>query len=109
MLSNSCNLLNYNAHTISAETQDDAEIESDDMDGLSDDSSDDSDSDESSAEEAVVEEDEEDDIVKAFKRAREVIRTKPPDIECEDPISDLSFHPEQSLIAAATLEGDILM
>jgi hypothetical protein len=99
---------------MSADTQDnDAEIDSDDMEDLSDDSSDDSDSDEgSSADEAnqgVVEEDEDDDIVKAFKRAREVTRTKPPDIECEDPISDLSFHPEQNLIAAATLEGDILL
>lgn len=84
------------------------------MEGSGDDSSDVSDTDDSSAEEAeqageAEEDDDDDDIIKAFKRAREVTRTKPPDIECEDPISDLSFHPEKNLIAAATLEGDILL
>ncbi|XP_059484464.1 WD repeat-containing protein 55 homolog [Neocloeon triangulifer] len=84
----------------------------DEIEQDSDDGSIDSDSDDDSEGNKGVEEDdgdEDDDIIKAFRKAREVKRDKPPDITCDDPVADLSFHPGRDVIAAATLEGDILL
>ncbi|XP_063239786.1 WD repeat-containing protein 55 homolog [Bacillus rossius redtenbacheri] len=52
---------------------------------------------------------EEDELVKAIRREKEKPREHPPDIRCEEFVVDISFHPEQDLIAAATVMGDVLV
>ncbi|KAF4529860.1 hypothetical protein B566_EDAN017681 [Ephemera danica] len=54
-------------------------------------------------------EEEDDEIVKAFKKAKETQRNHPPDITCEDFICDISFHPSSHQIAAGTIVGDVLL
>jgi len=52
--------------------------------------------------------DEEDELIKALKAAREKkVRNCPPDIKTQDNISDLSFHPEEELVALGTIGGDL--
>ena len=52
--------------------------------------------------------DEEDDLIKALKAAREKkVRNCPPDIKTADMVTDLSFHPEQDLVALAGMAGDL--
>ncbi|KAJ8865910.1 hypothetical protein PR048_033433 [Dryococelus australis] len=52
---------------------------------------------------------EEDEVIKAIRREKEQQREHPPDIQCEDFVVDISFHPEQDVIAAATVMGDVLL
>ncbi len=86
----------------------------DSSDDVSDSSEDDDESDdESDDEDAVAKEenpddddDDDDDLIKQLKRAKEKTdRTSPPDIKLRDPIVDLSMHPKDSIVAAATLDG----
>merc|ERR1712228_749773 len=52
--------------------------------------------------------DEEDELIKALKAAREKkTRNCPPDIKTQDNISDLSFHPEEEVVALGTIAGDL--
>merc|ERR1712126_370529 len=52
--------------------------------------------------------DEEDELIKALKAAREKkVRNCPPDIKTQDNVSDLSFHPEEELVALGTIGGDL--
>jgi hypothetical protein len=55
------------------------------------------------------EEEEEDEVVKALRREREKCREHPPDIQSEDFIVDISFHPQRDIIAAATITGDVIL
>lgn len=55
------------------------------------------------------EEVEEDEVVKALRREREKCREHPPDIQSEDFIVDISFHPQREIIAAATITGDVIL
>lgn len=55
------------------------------------------------------EEDVDDEIVQAFRRAKEIQRNHPPDIQCDDFIADISFHPSDSIIAAASIIGDVFL
>lgn len=55
------------------------------------------------------EEDEEDEIVKAIRKEREKCREHPPDIQSEDFVVDISFHPQKDIIAAATITGDVIL
>jgi hypothetical protein len=55
------------------------------------------------------EEDEEDEVVKAIRNEREKCREHPPDIEAEDFVVDISFHPQKDIIAAATITGDVIL
>jgi len=55
------------------------------------------------------EEEEEDEVVKALRREREKCREHPPDIQSEDFIVDISFHPQREVIAAATITGDVIL
>jgi hypothetical protein len=55
------------------------------------------------------EEGEEDEVVKALRREREKCREHPPDIQSEDFIVDISFHPQEEIIAAATITGDVIL
>jgi hypothetical protein len=55
------------------------------------------------------EEEEEDEVVKALRREREKCREHPPDILSEDFIVDISFHPQEEIIAAATITGDVIL
>jgi len=55
------------------------------------------------------EEEEEDEVVKALRREREKCREHPPDIQSEDFIVDISFHPQREIIAAATITGDVIL
>jgi WD40 repeat protein len=54
-------------------------------------------------------EEEEDEVVKALRREREKCREHPPDIQSEDFIVDISFHPQREIIAAATITGDVIL
>jgi hypothetical protein len=55
------------------------------------------------------EEEEEDEIVKAIRREQEKCRQHPPDIQSEDFVVDISFHPQEEIIAAATMTGDVIL
>ena len=55
------------------------------------------------------EEEEEDEVVKALRREKEKCREHPPDIQSEDFIVDISFHPQREIIAAATITGDVIL
>jgi hypothetical protein len=55
------------------------------------------------------EEDEEDEVVKAIRKEREKCREHPPDIQSEDFVVDISFHPQKDIIAAATITGDVIL
>lgn len=55
------------------------------------------------------EEEEEDEVVKAIRREREKCREHPPDIQSEDFVFDISFHPQEEIIAAATITGDVIL
>lgn len=52
---------------------------------------------------------EEDELIKAIKRERDKQRDHPPNIVCEDHIVDLSFHPQENILAVATIVGDVLI
>jgi hypothetical protein len=52
---------------------------------------------------------EEDDVVKAIRNEREKCREHPPDIQAEDFVVDISFHPQKDIIAAATVTGDVIL
>lgn len=51
-------------------------------------------------------EEEEDDVIKAIIAATKTARTHPPDINIDDFVVDLSFHPEQDVLAVGTMSGD---
>lgn len=70
--------------------------------------SDDIENDESYSQE-LIEEDEEDDTIKAIIRECNKGRDHPPPIKCEDFITDISFHPHNSIIAVASIVGDVLL
>lgn len=53
--------------------------------------------------------DEEDDVVKAIIANTKTVRSHPPDIVTEEFVVDLSFHPEEDILAVGTLGGDILV
>lgn len=52
------------------------------------------------------EEEEEDDVIKAIIANTKTERTHPPDINIDDFVVDLSFHPEQDILAVGTMSGD---
>lgn len=55
------------------------------------------------------EEEEEDEVIKAIRRECEQKRDHPPPIECEDFITDISFHPHKNILAVANIVGDIVL
>uniref|UniRef100_A0A182W6P2 WD repeat-containing protein 55 homolog n=1 Tax=Anopheles minimus TaxID=112268 RepID=A0A182W6P2_9DIPT len=55
------------------------------------------------------EEMEEDDVIKAIISEIKKPRSKPPDIQMEDFVVDLSFHPSKDILAVGTSVGDVLM
>lgn len=55
------------------------------------------------------EDDENDDVIKAILAASKTPRTHPPDINIDDFVVDLSFHPDQDILAAATMSGDAII
>lgn len=66
-------------------------------------------SDRRSPENRDVNEDEEDDVVQAIIAATKTIRAHPPDIATEDFIVDLSFHPNEDILAVGTITGDVII
>lgn len=57
-------------------------------------------------ESAEEDDEEEDDVIKAIIAATKTVRTHPPDINIDDFVVDLSFHPEQDILAVGTMSGD---
>uniref|UniRef100_A0A6P7H0G3 WD repeat-containing protein 55 homolog n=1 Tax=Diabrotica virgifera virgifera TaxID=50390 RepID=A0A6P7H0G3_DIAVI len=55
------------------------------------------------------EEEEEDETIKAIKNESKKERDRPPNIQCEDFITDISFHPHEDLLAIANIVGDVLI
>lgn len=53
--------------------------------------------------------DEEDDVIKAIVAATKTERTHPPDINIDDFVVDLSFHPDRDLLAVGTMSGDAMI
>lgn len=94
---------------------DDPEMSSDSFDSQASDSDDDDmdDDDGSDAGSAASQvegmDDEEDDVVKAIIANTKTARTHPPDIITEEFVVDLSFHPQEDILAVGTLGGDILV
>lgn len=64
-------------------------------------------SNEEELDEKEPEEDEDDELVKAIKAAKEIQRDHPPDIQTEDCIVDLCFHPVHDILAVASITGDV--
>lgn len=54
-------------------------------------------------------EEEEDDVVQAIIAATKATRIHPPDIVTEDFIVDLSFHPNEDILAVGTITGDVII
>lgn len=54
-------------------------------------------------------EDDEDDVIAKILANTKAPRTQPPDINIDDYVVDLSFHPEEDLLAAGTISGDALL
>lgn len=52
-------------------------------------------------------EEDEDDVIKAIVAATKATRTHPPDITTEDFVIDLSFHPDEDILAAGTITGNM--
>lgn len=52
---------------------------------------------------------EDDEVVKAIMRSKEMHTNHPPPISTEDHIVDICFHPQNNIIAVATITGDVLM
>lgn len=50
--------------------------------------------------------DEEDDVIKKILANTKTPRTHPPDINIDDFVVDLSFHPDNDILAVATMSGD---
>lgn len=50
--------------------------------------------------------DDEDDVIQKILANTNTVRTHPPIIKIDDYVVDLSFHPEEELLAAATMSGD---
>lgn len=55
------------------------------------------------------EEEEDDELVKAIKAAKEKTKEHPPDISFEDLIIDVSFHPDENILGAASITGDVFL
>lgn len=54
-------------------------------------------------------EEEEDEIIKAIKKENQRRSDHPPVIQCEDFITDISFHPNEDMIAVALITGDVAL
>lgn len=52
------------------------------------------------------EDEDEDDVIKKILANSKAPRTHPPDINIDDFVVDISFHPEQDIIALGTMSGD---
>lgn len=52
---------------------------------------------------------EEDEVIKAIKRECSSERNNPPQIQCEDFVTDISFHPVKNILAVASIIGDVLL
>ncbi|KAG5898965.1 hypothetical protein JTB14_004684 [Gonioctena quinquepunctata] len=59
--------------------------------------------------EEAPEDEEEDETIKAIRRESNRERDHPPSIQCEDFITDISFHPHNNILAVATIVGDVLL
>lgn len=62
-----------------------------------------------SPDQANENDEEDDDVVQAIIAATKTIRAHPPDITTEDFIVDLSFHPNEDILAVGTVTGDVLI
>uniref|UniRef100_A0A1A9UN99 WD repeat-containing protein 55 homolog n=1 Tax=Glossina austeni TaxID=7395 RepID=A0A1A9UN99_GLOAU len=57
----------------------------------------------------LKEEDEDDETVRAIIAAIKKPRSSPPEINLEDFVTDICFHPERDIIAVATISGDVCL
>lgn len=55
------------------------------------------------------EDDEEDDVIQRIIANSKASKVHPPDINIDDYVVDLSFHPSEDLLAAGTMTGDVLV
>lgn len=55
------------------------------------------------------EEEEEDPVIAAILRARDKPSEKPPEVEVEDYLADISFSPTSNIIAGGSVTGDALV
>lgn len=79
--------------------------DSDDEMGDDDDSEDDAESTTSQVEGM----DDEDEVIKAIIANTKTTRSHPPDIVTEEFVVDISFHPQEDILAVGTLGGDVLV
>lgn len=56
-----------------------------------------------------IEEEEEDEVIKAIRKENEKQRDHPQQIICEEYITDISFHPQEDILAVSNVAGDILL
>jgi len=84
------------------------QVENPFFEGSDSDVSDTSDEEEEGGEKPKEPVDEEDELIKSIKAAREKKeRNSPPDIKTTDMTTDLSFHPEEDLVAIGSIGGDL--
>lgn len=57
----------------------------------------------------AADDDDEDDIIAKILANSKAARTHPPDINIDDYVVDLSFHPDADILAAGTISGDALI
>lgn len=53
--------------------------------------------------------DEEEDVIRKILENTKTPRTHPPDINIDDYVVDLSFHPDNDIVAVATMSGDAIL
>lgn len=51
----------------------------------------------------------EDDVIQKILANAKTPKTHPPDINIDDYVTDLSFHPDNDILAAATMSGDVML
>lgn len=102
---------NYNESNESSDDSDSTEVTDSEEENEQEHSDEDQDHNMSGTSENEIDdqEEEEDEVIKAIKRENERQRDHPPPINCEEYISDLSFHPTNDLLAVASVVGDVLL
>lgn len=55
------------------------------------------------------EDSDEDEIIKKFRLEQQKKRNHPPDLEFEDHVVDICFHPGENMIACASITGDVMI
>ncbi|XP_018578500.1 WD repeat-containing protein 55 homolog [Anoplophora glabripennis] len=107
MCKNRLSSINSNGHPSDMEQESDSDISETDSELEENEANDKSEHE--NIDEELVEENEEDETIKAIIRQCNKERNHPTPIECEDFITDISFHPHNNILAISNIIGDVLL